>query len=201
MKNLLLTIIVSLISISVGFSQYALQIEGGVNHGKVAVTQTDIYQHENITGGYLSLMPQYSLNNRMNLRSEFQFSIEGLGFENGYKHNLYYVRVIPGVELKVLGPLSVLGGLNIGYIATTGGCTGGSSFKIPKGTYKSSDLGLLTGINYTMNKFNLAVKYNFGLTSIIDINVTDVEGIVVDQGLGKNRFLQVGLGYRIDFKD
>ncbi|GLR15760.1 hypothetical protein GCM10007940_03750 [Portibacter lacus] len=182
-------------------------IEGGANYGKAKLTKNDILNNENILGYYISGIPKYKLTNRFTLQSEFQYSVEGFGLGDGYsphpidqKHNLHYIRIKPELELGIMGPFSVIGGLNYGYLAFATIQNGNSSSKVSKGTYDNDDLGILAGFNIALYKFNIAFKYNYGVASIFDLNLTDIQGSDLGQVKAKNRFLQVGVGYRIDFK-
>jgi hypothetical protein len=115
---------------------------------------------------------------------------------------LHYIRVIPELELEIFGPVSVFGGLNLGYLAVESVVDKETSISLGENLdfTKSTDVGVLGGVNINIAGLNLSLKYNYGLRDINSLKWTDHDGWIVDNIAFKNRFLQIGIGYRIDFK-
>ncbi|GLR15762.1 outer membrane beta-barrel protein [Portibacter lacus] len=197
MKRLIFSLVLSFVTISFCTGQISFLVEGGANYGKATLSKNDLIKNDNIIGYYLSGTPKFNLTNRLALQSEFQYSLEGYGF-NGIsgqtKNNFHYIRVIPGVELKIVGPLRIIAGLNYGYLALAKTQDGDP---ISKGAFEKNDVGLLAGINLTFSNVNIAIKYNYGMNSISETQLTDFEGKNLDLKT-KNRFLQVGVGYLLE---
>ena len=135
-------------------------------------------------------------------QGEFQYSLEGYesdGILGHLEHNMHYIRFIPGLAVRIIGPLNLIGGMNFGYLALVDGGKERNRFTFSREFYRKTDLGILAGFNIEVAKINLVIKYNFGLVSISD-NANTVQYFMGPLKIyAKNRFLQVGLGYRFDF--
>jgi len=186
-------------------SQISFLFEGGANFGKAQASENELFKNENIVGYYLAATPKFSLTNRLRAFGEFQYSLEGAEstyFEPSQEmlsYRQHYIRAIPGLEMKLTGPVSVLAGLNVGYAAIelSGSSTGSTAINPEFRFLKRLDYGLLTGLNINVLGLNIAVKYNYGLRDLNDINYTDINGNIIENIQLRNRFLQVGVGYEL----
>jgi hypothetical protein len=208
MKNLSLILIFSVAFFFSINAQFSVLFHGGINYGKTTQIGSDvqeIHRNQSIVGYFLAAAPNYQLTNLIQTGVEFQYSLEGYrtqSFGIDFSTHLHYIRVIPQVQLKVFRPLHFLIGANLGYLGShTVKSPNVERTSIPSDfAHDKFDFGLLTGFNLNIKGVNLSLKYNYGLKSIDNISFGHQlpgPGAGIDL---KNRFLQVGLGYRIDFK-
>ncbi|WP_235296162.1 outer membrane beta-barrel protein [Portibacter marinus] len=201
MKRFVLSIWLFILFIGTSYAQFSLLVEGGGNYGKASVFETNILEHDNILSYYMGVIPKFALTNNIKAVAEFQYSREGANIQNGtdedFKIRQHYVRFIPGIDLRIAGPISLLGGLNIGYAAAQtirqDGVLITSNDRVEQ--FERSDYGLLLGANANFSGLNFSIKYNYGFRNLNKVDITDQDGNNIDDVSVKNRFLQVGVGY------
>jgi hypothetical protein len=208
MKRLFFFFLLSMFFCSSINAQFSLLLEGGANYGKTTFTGAKIpfiIENENILGYYFMIAPYYQVHERVEVGLGLQYSREGYRFDAlGDRHamHLHYAKVIPELRLKVLGPIGILAGINIGYLTAEKFKEGENALFMPVTLFlrhNEFDFGLLAGLNISIAQINLSIKYNYGLQAIDTLRIPNRDGNIEETFL-KNRFLQVGLGYRIDFK-
>lgn len=203
MKQLFLSFFMSMFAFGMANAQLTFLLEGGANYGSTKITENDIFDSENIVSYYVAVTPKLQLLSRLNAFGEFQYSVEGANVEplispdGSLKYRQHYIRIIPGIEVNLLKPLSVIAGLNMGFATvTTAKDTQGSVFVDTRAfEHDKSDYGLLLGANLNINAVNLVIKYNYGLDNVNELNLTNIDGDSIGVVNFKNRFLQVGIGY------
>jgi opacity protein-like surface antigen len=208
MKSFFLGMTLSLVFICNAGAQFSLLVEGGANYGKTKIFNEDLgnlISNDEAVGYFFSVVPKYQLTNLFKVNLELQYSLEGyesMNFGPPAIADLHYIRVIPELELKILGPLSVFAGINIGYLAVENIVSKDNQASLNNAVKfsKDVDFGILSGLNVNIVGFNFSLKYNYGLRDINNFNWTDHDGWIIDAITTKNRFLQVGVGYLIDFK-
>lgn len=204
MKKSLLPLFFSMFTIGTACSQFSMLLEAGGNYGKSSITKNEIIDHTNITSYYLAAVPKFGITKRLKVIGEIQYSLEGsqlefvsFGFPTTSSYRQHFFRLIPGLQLKVIGPLSLIGGLNIGYavLETWENHDGMQEVNENFRGFKKGDFGTLLGINLNVSGINIIAKYNYGFKNLSSITWTDSDGNSLDDLVVKTRFLQVGLGY------
>lgn len=99
---------------------------------------------------------------------------------------IHQINVPVTVKYEVFQDLRLKGGLYLGYIASMQDKYNGTTTTIDSDNYNAFDFGLGIGAEYLLPKnFFVELGYNLGLTDIVK-----------GDGEAKNRFFQVGVGYR-----
>lgn len=63
--------------------------------------------------------------------------------------------------------------------------------------YNNVDFGLTGGFRYAVRRFSLHGNVQYGLSALLDMQLTDVNGEPLDSFSGRNLAFQLGLGYTI----
>lgn len=63
--------------------------------------------------------------------------------------------------------------------------------------YNDVDFGLTGGLRYSVRRFSLHGNVQYGLSALLDMQLTDVNGEPLDSFSGRNLAFQLGLGYTI----
>ncbi len=211
-KNILITIAIYILFSGFASAQIDLILEAGGNYGQSKLLNKHdvelVFDHNNIMSYYVSAIPKVELLNKLTAFAELQYSVEGLNnqkkddhpaIQESFDERFYYFRFIPGAELKLLGPFHAIAGLNFGYafVQTIGDSDGWSVVNSNFNLRKRNDYGLLLGVNFKIKKINLAIKYNYGLNDINNLTYTDIDGNFLEGISVKNRFLLIGIGYKL----
>jgi hypothetical protein len=68
---------------------------------------------------------------------------------------------------------------------------------IRKQLYNSFEVGFTGGLRYAVNRFHIYGNVQYGLSPLLDMQFTDVNGEPLDKFSGRNLAFQLGLGYTI----
>jgi len=209
-KTVQLFFISTLFCATCAFSQSIVKfgVKGGLNlaNGKVGASGSG--QGVSISASidtklrasfYLGGLAEFSLRN-----SKQKVQAEILYAQNGFKYSLpeedgtvkFSQLLVPIVgKYLVYDNLYLYGGSYFGFkLGVKEKDSDGEEYDTGE-DYNFFDVGLIAGAEYNLpNGFFIDARYNFGLMNML----SDVEyqGTVSAQGKYKNRFIQVGLGYK-----
>lgn len=172
------------------------------------------YKFENLEGAssewrlgyFVGIAPNYRINEKIQFQIDFQYSLKG--YDTGTENDLLpsefrygYLDILPEVEFHVKRHLALGAGINYGRRLQ-------EQVKISSGdwsepiveTINSSDFGLTFKLetNYK-NVFGFA-RYTIGLKNVNTGIFTDENGRTIEDARQSSRNLQVGIGYKLDFK-
>jgi len=182
------------------FSQINLGIKGGLNLGDLKgddVEDTKL-RPSFLAGAYLGI----NLTEKFRIQPEVLYVSAGSkseGYEPAFGQNydetlkLDYISVPVMFVYNITKAFNVQAGPQVGILAS-----GKEAVKLENGTkievdakdeLKKSDFALNAGVGLDLGKFNISARYSFGLTNVIDSDITDVSA--------KNRSIQIAVGYTL----
>ncbi len=175
-------------------AQVSFGVKGGLNFSNVAYsgTYSSVFSDtDNLLGLHFGLYGKLKLKNNFSLITEIQFSqkgYKGLTGNTKEKININYIE-IPILYSYSINRLGVDLGLSPAFLAS-------SSTPII-GSFKSFDANIIGGIRFhlTENIF-MTTRYYYGLTSISDIVIRDIN-VNVSTVTTFNRLFQFSIGYKI----
>lgn len=208
MKKLLFLALLLICSMSTIQAQFSLGLDVGLNYNHAKFSgindfDTNVFDTKAHLAYYLGLRPTYALSSKVNIGLGLQYSVKGYESQSGLyapKVRNYYLDMLPQVEFRPINLFSLVGGVNIGYLAET-------SAKIDEkwdknyflfDAYKKVDFGLLLGLKMYLKQFYVTAHYNHGVVDINEITFTDANGEDIGTSNQFNRNLQIGIGYMLD---
>ncbi|MGV3587545.1 MAG: porin family protein [Adhaeribacter sp.] len=207
MKKIFVLATLTLLFISVGFAQTLVGIKAG---GSITnITLNEQYKNllnfsaQNCIGYQLGLFAQRTINENIFMRTELAYTLKGykshdkttnregrVGFNYislplllGYQLNPNFSAFL-GPELSTLGPVRA-------------GSSGRRNRLDNIFNYERLDIGLSAGMMYTLTpKLGLDLRYTYGLSKILIMELTDAQGNRTGQANQKNnKALSLSVNY------
>ena len=206
MKNVLIALFLVLGIAESTFGQLSVNFSTGMN-----ISNCKFENFEGITptsemGYFFGVAPNYQINDKLRFQVDFQYSLKGYttAFESDLLPSNFrftYFDIIPEIEYYFIENFAL--GLGVNY-----GIKMNEQFKIrdedwSESEYESvnsSDFGLTGKLKVDIKNFFGFVRYNIGLKDIADVTFTDGNGLIIEDAKQLNRNLQIGIGYRLNFK-
>ena len=161
-------ILVSSISLTTAFAQdRAGGIRGGINLAQWKLTATSQGQSFNTTfyskSGFIAGLYQTVMITRTTgLQPEIFYNSNGTSL-NGTTYSTEYISIPIFFRYNMTDRVHLLGGPQFSLLmSASGGSTNIKSF------FNSTDFGFLFGLGADLDKFNVGVRYNLGLTNIVN---------------------------------
>ena len=100
------------------------------------------------------------------------------------------------MEYRLIKPLGLLAGLNVGFHLSEFTKFGEDSWTETINSFISDDdLGFTAGTRIHLNKLHLTLRFNQGLKNINELTFTDVNGTPQESITFKTQHYQIGIGY------
>ena len=114
-------------------------------------------------------------------------------------NELHYLNLPVVADVRLWKGLSLQGGIEVGSLL--GAYTKSAGEKVDnKRLYEDFDFGLVGGIEYRFNDaFFIGARHILGVSSIQQIEFTDVNGTSLGKGSSRNQATQISAGYRYTF--
>jgi len=189
------------ISLSTLSAQFSFGVEAGYNRSTLTddfpadfTTSIDISEKD---GFYFGLTPTFSLTKKLSLLAEVQYSQEGhkVNLTDGQFKNIR-LRILPQLEYRLIKPLGLLAGLNVGFQLSELAKVGENPWEdTVTSSLSSNDAGFTVGARIHVNKFHITARYNQGLKNINELTFTDMNGNPIGEVALKSQHYQIGIGY------
>ena len=187
MKKLFLMAAMALISLGAS-AQHAvggltLQPQVGLSLATLTKTSDSGLKAGLLAGAEL----EYQVNEMLGLAAGAIYSMQGTAYDHTDNVNLDYVNIPLRAKIYVAPGFSINGGIQLGFMASAK-----IDGKDVSDAYnKTFDLSLPIGASYEINNIVFDARYNFGLTSVSDKKIYDMDDY-------KNSVIQITVGYRFD---
>lgn len=185
-------------------AQINLNFSAGVNSSNCEIKNFEGVSSKGRLGYFIGIAPNRYLNDKLNLVVDFQLSTKGC--EMIYEDNsgslevrISYIDIIPEIEYKISDYLFLGVGVNSGFNINEAHKLENEGWANVKdfGIIELFDFGLTGKIKGNYKNFFGFVRYNFGLASISNIEITDITGQNSIDSNQYNRNLQIGVGYTL----
>jgi hypothetical protein len=188
------------------FGQINLNFSSGLNYSNCKFEKFEGLSPKGRFGYFIGIAPNYQISEKIQFQVDFQYSLKG--FDTGIENNLTpsefrygYLDIIPEVEFHLQRYLALGVGLNYGIKIN-------EQVKISNGdwsdpiveTINSTDFGLICKLETNYKNLSGFVRYNIGLKNIAEGIFTDENGQINEDVKQLNRNLQIGIGYKLNFK-
>ncbi|MGN6400139.1 MAG: porin family protein [Flavisolibacter sp.] len=200
MKKILLFLITSF-ALQFGYGQVAFGLKGGINLASIK-NEGPGYGKSRI-GFNAGALLQLRLQDKILLRPELLYSVKGYRtastqFLEEATVSLNYINVPVLVGFQPARNLSLLLGPEFGFLNSARSKVGNNTTDVSR-IYNDFDIGADLGVAYHFNKnMGLELRYNYGLTNLVNVVYTDPNGNIIEVGnTGANRVLQLGLYFLI----
>jgi len=205
MKKIFALAVLAISFISVGFSQTLVGIKAGGSITNITLNQQykSLLNTENRIGYQLGLFVQRAISENIFMRTELAYTLKGYKSHDKLTNregrvglNYISLPLLLGYQLNpnfsaFLGPeLSTLGPVRAG--------SGGRRNRLDNiFNYERLDIGLSAGIMYTLTpKLGLDLRYTYGLSKILIMDLTDAQGNRTGQAQQKNnKALSLSVNY------
>ena len=113
--------------------------------------------------------------------------------------NLHYLNLPVLLDYRVFKGLCVQGGAELGRLLSTRVKSGSENFE-REGLYKEFDFGLVAGLEYRFNNgLFVNTRQIFGLYTILETEISSIEGQNTGTAKSRNNSTQLSVGYRHTF--
>ena len=184
------------------FGQFSLGMAAGINLADVKYTNIEGIDPMTVVYPFGGIVAGYSRSSKLSLVADLQFSQKGYRLEHDEpiddtKLRYSYIDIIPQVEYRLIEPLSVAVGFNIGFNI-------GEAQKIGDGDWidlekydvvTSTDFGLAATVKGYIKDLFLFVRYNHGLKNVLNFTYTDINGQAIPDVKQNHSNIQIGAGY------
>jgi len=209
MIKLLTFVFLFIIGIQFSFGQTRFGLKAG---GKVANMKFDKESHkvfntenEHRMGFQVGIIAQEQMSNKVYVRSELFYSLKGYRIRDKQRTtrnpvSFHYINLPVLVGYKLSSDFSAFLGPQVGYLAAVNikSDNGETSDNLRNaGDYNQYDLGIGAGVDYTITpRISVDLRYNYGLTNILDGNLIDSSGNEKESELLKNnRTIEISFNY------
>lgn len=202
--NFLLVLSSLLLILTKGNSQN-LYLDIGLNFSKV-VDSNNLEKEQFQRNPVIGIGFSDKIHKRIGFNLESQYSIKGYRIKGAYSESLgflpkgftnfnyHYIDILPTLYTDVYKGLKLVAGFDIGW--KIGETYNGEKAKYP--THKSFDYGVLTGIQYNLDRYFLRVLANQGLINPTEnLILTDDKGNLIGPISYKNYNIQATIGFQI----
>lgn len=200
MKNLFLTILVTIISATTIYAQSddtttQFGVKGGVNLSNI--TGDDVGDLDSRTSFHLGLFLEIPISERFSFQPEVLYSGQGFNLNDQAEYKLDYIQVPLMAKVYIVKGLYAEAGPQFGFkvkeeVDYESGAIGGTVEVDPDDSViKNFDTNLALGAGYKFdNGFSLSARYNLGLTSIVKD-----DAVLIGDADVKNAVWQFGVGF------
>ncbi len=197
MNTKLLTIFIFLLFSGTALCQFSIEFQAGLNHATCKFQEHAINSDHVQRGYFVGFSPRYKINEKFDFVGNFQFSQKGFWYAKNdetldMQHRYSYIDLIPEIEYSLFKFLKIGAGINVAHIIKTETKRPNENWQ-DSGIFliKKADLGWTSKIVGTYENFSCFIRYNSGLTNISHFRLSNFHR--------KNRNLQIGMGYTIEF--
>lgn len=189
------------------YGQINLNFSSGMNYSNCKFEEFEGVSPQGRFGYFIGIAPSYQISEKIQFQVDFQYSLKGYDTANesnfiASDFRYAYFDIIPEIEYYFIENLALGFGVNYGIKIN-------EQFKIGNEDWSNSgDYETINPIDYGLTgklKFNYKnlfgfVRYNIGLNDIADVTFTDRNGQSIEDAKQLNRNIQVGIGYKLNFK-
>ena len=173
-------------------AQLGLGIKGGSNISNIKeFGPSKSFDWNILTSFYIGAFADYALSDRLSVRAEGIYSFEGGEFEDAggiRKVEINYINLPILLRLDLIHGIFLDAGIEPGIVLEK------DDFYVDKDT----EFGVLFGGGFQLgDRWSFNLRYVQGISSIYDINNTDVNGDPIGETNGKTRLWQVGAEFAI----
>ncbi|MEM6525612.1 MAG: porin family protein [Bacteroidota bacterium] len=196
---LILTYSLLVSSTTLGQKIYVL---GGLNYTNVVPNDRNLEYGEYKFGYHFGILGCFEISNQVNIQSGIIYNQKGhdleippppgtLRVDDELRRNLNYLTIPIVAEVTTINPLSLVGGIELNYLASANEDPEISTGDNIRDNYSSFDLGLSMGLKLDpLPKTVVYLKYVYGLSDL-------VETFASNNNL-RNRTLQLSIGYKLN---
>ena len=182
--------------------QISADISLGINYSTYQFKNLQEIRTEPMLGYFLGIGPNFQLSERIQLSTDFQYSLKGYQIDNpisAAKFRLAYLEIIPELEYNVLDYLSFSIGMSYGIKILEQFKVGNSPWMNADqtATVRSEDLGITWKVQFSHNNYNAFIRTTIGIIDVANVTFTDINGQVNDQAKQLSRNVQIGFIYSI----
>jgi Outer membrane protein beta-barrel domain len=200
-KSILLSFISFVLTHGI-FGQFAFGVSAGINLADAKFTNIEGIDPLTVVCPFGGIDAGYALNSKLSLVADLQYSQKGYRLEHDApiddtKLRYSYIDIIPQMECRLIEPVSVAIGFNIGFNI-------GEAQKIGDGDWidlekydavTSTDFGLAATVKGYIKDLFLFVRYNHGLKNVVNVTYVDINGQTIPDVKQKLSHIQIGAGY------
>lgn len=201
MKTLIFALITILIGTTNIEAQSSFTLQTGLNLSNVKFSGVDFNRPIARSGYFIGLRHQTEFSENLKFNTELQYSQDGFRIipEDIIDTRYHFLRLIPQIEFNLNQLVGFFGGLNFGInFKEETRLYSGDWFKTPdfnNNFINEFDLGLVLGARYYLKKFSFSFSYNHGFVTSTKFSHTNQQEQTIGDTFGRNRSIQVGLGY------
>jgi hypothetical protein len=152
----------------------------------------DMNNPESRLGFHLGLMSEIPVvGNTIMLQPELQYSLQGEGDRIASSTDLHYLNIPILAKVELVNSVNLQFGPYMGFLLSARR----NDMKVNK-EFNSIDAGLAIGLGYNPNKFDLSLRYQFGLAKVADDDI--VKRLYTSGNDYGNRVVQLSVGYFIN---
>lgn len=184
-------------------SQFYLGLSAGLNVSGSELENIGIESVKSRNDFFFSARPQLYIGENFSILIDVQYSPKGYKYEGSagqpIENRYTYFDLMPGVQIDVLPFLGIGVGIQYGILIDEQFRINGEDWQDGSlETIKSSDLGYWGMATAQFGGLFGYLRYNGGLSDIVNLQYTDVNGNPIDANQ-MNRNFQVGAGFRFRF--
>ena len=204
MKNIIVYIIISILSIGTLSAQYHYGIKGGLNYTNNVVNQQSTINDSKYKAGiHFGIFASADVTQKVNLQTELLYSSKGYKYTEtvdvaGGNLNLNYLTLPILVGYRISETFLVNIGPEMGYLVSAYSKFDSEKIDVSRTWDNKFDIGIAAGLEFNISeKVLLGVRYTHGFSSVIrNAYYSDIDGnITGERAKFQNRSLQLTLGY------
>lgn len=189
------------------FGQINLNFSSGMNYSKCKFEEFKGGSPQGRFGYFIGIAPSYQIRKKIQFQVDFQYSLKGFDTANetnltALEYKYAYFDIIPEIEYYFIENLALGLGVNYGIRINEQTKIGDEDLS-NSGYYqwtKPTDFGLTGKLKFNSKDLFVFVRYNLGLKDIGDVIFTDETGQIIEDEKQFNRNIQIGIGYKLNFK-
>jgi len=185
------------------FAQLSIGVKIGPTLAKIAGTDDGLFDDEFAEarfafhiGAFMNIRPT----EKISFPPELLYSSKGFHDGDGSEANIHlnYLAIPIMFRYHLFSKLELEVGPEIGLKLSAKSKTGNQNIDLGDLFNKDFDLGIDAGFIFDVTEsIHLGLRYNYGLTSIINIQITDDQGNSLGEVNFKNRVVYLSIGYKI----
>lgn len=184
-------------------AQLDFSLVGGANASSARLESQISFEPARRYGYFIGVAPGYQLSAKSLVVVEAQYSLKGYNQSgndiNEVNFRYTYLDLLPAFEYELINGLSLGLGMNYGFSLRE------DSYTISDGPFNISDFrfikgfdaGLLGAVKISSGRSFAFIRYNHGIRNIINHDVTDLNGEIIERPSQFNTNIQLGIGYTI----
>ncbi len=190
------------------FGQISLKFSAGLNRSNCKFGPFAVITQKARTGYFFGLTPAYQINHTVHVQMGFQYSQKGYRIEAQktyppFEYRYTYLDILPEIDFSLLKSVSLGIGVNYGIKLNEQVKNDNGEWLHPYliETIRSTDFGLTGKLEVNHKSIFGFIRYNIGVINISNnIEIRDISGKKIGLLKQLNRNLQIGVGYKLDFK-